>query len=103
MNRMISKSGVPKFEEIELGSRVCKTIKETFFKDEEWAKCCYKVADKFTQLKVIMRKVLPDAKDSDRLEMISKYSSEDLEDAFSHLVGDYIPRSVCEVMDEVGR
>ena len=83
---------VPKAEEIELGARVCDTIKKTYFVDKDWVDCYRHVAEKFTAIKVIMRKLFPAMKELEMLEMISKYTKDDVEDAFSHLVGDYIPK-----------
>ena len=80
----LAKSGTPKYEVIELGAKVCKTLKVTYFADIPWSECHNQVADKFTALKKILRRLYEGKEDKVLLEEISNYSSQDIVDIFTH-------------------
>jgi len=71
-----------KFQEITLGETVCAKLKIMYFKDTHWSKCVDDVAKKFTQLKAIARKFYIDKSELEMLKEISRYSKEDIIQAF---------------------
>lgn len=75
-----AKSGTPKLEEIELGARICKTIKNGYFPDKDWGQSCNDVANLLTSLKVVMRKMCPDLTEIQRLIELSNYTIQDIMD-----------------------
>lgn len=48
-----ARSGVPKYDVIELGARVCENIKRVLYPETPWAECYKDVAAKFSKLKEI--------------------------------------------------
>ena len=49
-----------KYQEIILGEPICKRLKEIYFSDISWPKCSRQIANKFTLLKKVMRKIYSD-------------------------------------------
>jgi hypothetical protein len=72
-----------KFEEITLGEAVCITLRNIYHTDTPWPACYQQVADKFTELKKIMRKFYADKSDLEILKELVRYSQDDIKDAFA--------------------
>jgi hypothetical protein len=66
--------------EINLGAVVCNNLKIIFHQNEAWPECWKEVAKKFTELKIIMKNILPEKNSFEIVQELSKYSVEDLKD-----------------------
>ncbi len=66
--------------EINLGVNPCNIIKRIYFRDVPWIDCYKKVATKFTQLKQAIRKLAPMLSELEILQLINKFSEEDVVD-----------------------
>ena len=71
-----------KYPEITLGETVTGMIRNVYHHDDEWPACYKQVADKFTELKKIMRKFYTDKSDLEILKELIRYSQDDIKDAF---------------------
>jgi hypothetical protein len=70
-------------DEIELGSIICKALKDIYFYDKQWYECHNDIALKLSVLKDVMRKLLPDKMTVEILEVLRGYGKEDIEDVLS--------------------
>lgn len=73
--------GASKLPEIDQGAKICKLIKEVYFADQEWSKCCYDVAEKFTQIKSICKDKAA-ALAITVLDLLLNFDQDDLKDHF---------------------
>lgn len=71
------------YSEIVIGETVCKKLKDLYFNDKEWVDCYNQVAQKFTELKRILRKFYTDKIDVDIFRELIKYSSDDINEVFN--------------------
>lgn len=67
--------------EVNLGAPVCEKLRNIYFKDIPWVKCCRDVADKFTELKAVARKFWPDKSSLEIVQELYKFSESDIMDA----------------------
>ena len=67
-------------ELVNLGERICITIKQLYFADTPWNECYRKVGDKFTEVKRKARKCLPQMNEKEMLKELRNFSTTDIED-----------------------
>ncbi len=66
--------------EINLGINPCNLIKRIYFIETSWSDCYREVAVKFTQLKQEIRNKAPLINDIELLQLINKFSEDDIKD-----------------------
>lgn len=71
-----------KYPEITLGEPIYEKLKQIYFANAPWSECYRQVADKFTLVKRIMRKIYPDKDILDLLREINKFDTMSYQDAF---------------------
>lgn len=67
---------------VTFGETVCEKLKIIYFEKQSWKECHQEVVDKFTQLKKIARKFYVGKSELEMLQELSRFSFQDLEDAF---------------------
>lgn len=72
-----------KYPEITLGETVCRKLKDIYFKDQAWPDCYKEVAEKFTELRHIVKKFYGYETTLEICKELIKYSDEDIIEAFS--------------------
>ena len=77
----------PKTTEVDLGTIICKNLKEIYFSEKKWPECYMQIAQKFTKLKRIMRKFYSDDKEIDVLRRLRSFSEADIEEASNVMEG----------------
>lgn len=71
-----------KLPDITLGETVCIMLKRMYFPDTPWQECYKDVANKFSELKAVMRKFYTGKTDLEILHEIRRYSEDDISEAF---------------------
>ena len=70
-----------------LGAPICIKLKNIYFSEIKWPDCYKEVANKFTQIKRIARKLYADKEELAMLKELARYSQDDIKDmAESELV-----------------
>ena len=69
---------------IELGARVITQLKALYWPNDKW---CVKISNylskRLSELKIRVKPYYPDLDDEELLKVLSKYSTDDIEDAFT--------------------
>lgn len=74
-------NGIPRFNLITLGEDVCNLIKKVYFAQTKWIDCYQQVADKFTELKRIIRISGVAKNEHEIISILRGFSETDLLDA----------------------
>jgi hypothetical protein len=72
-------SGTPKYEEIELGARVCNLLKRFYHADYDWVQAKDDIGRKFTTIKSSARKIYADKTENEMLDLLGKYDKFDFD------------------------
>lgn len=72
--------GMAKYQEIELGARICRVIRNSLYIDKPWIECHKLIAMRFTMLKQLSRKQYADKTEIEMLQWLGKYSEDDIRD-----------------------
>lgn len=70
--------------EIDLGSTICKKIKNIYYPDQKWGDSYKLVAQKFAELKKILKSYYFDDDKIEFLKKLTQYSQEDIRECLEN-------------------
>jgi hypothetical protein len=70
-----------KIQEIDIGTKICRLIKQIYFSDKKCMDCYGDVSISFSNLKSIIKKRHPDMTHEDILRTLTEYDEFDLREA----------------------